>query len=196
LYLEGKDNFYDDSSEKSIKKAKDLKEKIKKEIDDSNNEIFIKHYKNKDKGIPIWVAVEVLSFGTVSTMYANWKNKKVMRKVINSFEIFGSYTKSVPIIHSISLLRNLCAHHARIWNRQLRVQPLSPKKTAHTWISSQHVTNNRLFYALSMIIYLLNTVNPNHTFKQKLENLFNKYPNVDKAAMGFPENRQTEPLWK
>jgi len=44
-------------------------------------------------------------------------------------------------------------------------------------------------------IYLLNIVNPNHTFKQKLENLFLKYPNVDRAAMGFPANWENEPLW-
>jgi abortive infection bacteriophage resistance protein len=47
-----------------------------------------------------------------------------------------------------------------------------------------------------MMIYLLNTVNPNHTFKQKLENLFVKYPNVDGAAMGFPADWRTEALWK
>jgi abortive infection bacteriophage resistance protein len=56
--------------------------------------------------------------------------------------------------------------------------------------------NNRMFYALSMIIYLLNTVNPNHNFKRKLENLFLKYPNVDRAAMGFPADWRNEPLWK
>jgi abortive infection bacteriophage resistance protein len=47
-----------------------------------------------------------------------------------------------------------------------------------------------------MIIYLLNTVNPKHTFKQKLENLFLKYPNVDKRAMGFPASWQDAPLWQ
>jgi abortive infection bacteriophage resistance protein len=46
-----------------------------------------------------------------------------------------------------------------------------------------------------MIIYLLNVINPNHTFKQKLEELFAKYPNVDRAAMGFPTTWQSELLW-
>jgi len=46
-----------------------------------------------------------------------------------------------------------------------------------------------------MIIYLLNTINPNHTFKQKLESLFKKYPNVDRAAMGFPAGWENEALW-
>ena len=47
-----------------------------------------------------------------------------------------------------------------------------------------------------MIIYFLNTVNPKHTFKQKLNSLFEKYPNVDKHAMGFPAGWQNELLWQ
>jgi hypothetical protein len=52
------------------------------------------------------------------------------------------------------------------------------------------------FLFANPLLYLLNTVNPNHTLTQKLEKLFQKYPNVDRAAMGFPANWQNEPLWK
>jgi len=99
-------------------------------------------------------------------------------------------------LHSIVSIRNVCAHHERLWNRKLRIQPLFPRKTKHTWLTDKNIPNNRIYYVLSMMIYFLNTVNPSHTFKQKLENLFKKYPNVDKKAMGFPKDWQTEPLWK
>jgi hypothetical protein len=46
-----------------------------------------------------------------------------------------------------------------------------------------------------MIIYLLNIINPGHSFKQKLGVLFSKYPCIDKSTMGFPINWQKEPLW-
>ena len=46
-----------------------------------------------------------------------------------------------------------------------------------------------------MIIYLLNVINPEHSFKQKLNSLFLKYSSIDKAAMGFPVDWQKEPLW-
>ena len=46
-----------------------------------------------------------------------------------------------------------------------------------------------------MIIYLLNIINPKHSLKQKLANLFLKYPGIDKTAMGFPINWQEEHLW-
>ena len=52
-----------------------------------------------------------------------------------------------------------------------------------------------MYYILSIIIYLLNTITPDHTFKQKLETLFLKYSNVDGRAMGFPDSWRSEPLW-
>jgi hypothetical protein len=46
-----------------------------------------------------------------------------------------------------------------------------------------------------MIVYMLNIINPKHSFKQKLDALFEKYPSIDKAAMGFPIDWQEEALW-
>ncbi len=47
-----------------------------------------------------------------------------------------------------------------------------------------------------MILYLLQTVNPGHTFKQKLQTLLDKYPNIDIRAMGFPSDWAEAPLWQ
>ena len=44
---------------------------------------------------------------------------------------------------------------------------------------------------------LLDRVNPNNTFKNKLILLFRKYPNIDiYKGMSFQENWQEEPLWR
>ena len=51
------------------------------------------------------------------------------------------------------------------------------------------------FAGTAEISFRLNVVNPKHTFKRKLENLFLKFPNVDKTAMGFPADWQNEQLW-
>ena len=169
--------------------------KIREEFDRSDEE-FIIAFKSKYSNPlpPSFILLEITSFGTLSRLYDNLNPGKSRKEIANMFglsdKVFASW------LHSLVYIRNVCAHHARIWNRWLRVQPLFPKKAANTWIMDQQVGNNRLFFALSMIIYLLNIVNPNHTFKQKLENLFKKYPNVDRKAMGFPNNWQTELLWK
>jgi len=169
-------------------------DKIKDEFDRSDEEFIIAFKSNYLNPLPpSFILLEITSFGTLSRLYDNLKPGKSRKDIANMFglsdKVFASW------LHSFVYIRNVCAHHARIWNRWLRVQPLFPKNAANTWIIDKQVKNNRLYYALSMIIYLLNVVNPKHTCKQKLENLFRKYPNVDRVAMGFPVNWQNEPLW-
>ena len=55
--------------------------------------------------------------------------------------------------------------------------------------------NNRAYFILSMISYLLQTVNPKNSFGSRLMKLLSKYPNVDPSAMGFPAAWKNEPLW-
>ena len=168
--------------------------KIREEINRSDEE-FILAFKSKysDPLPPSFILLETTSFGALSRLYSNLKPGKYKKDVAKLFglpdKVFESW------LHSLVYIRNMCAHHARLWNRQVGIKPLFPRHTHHDWIDTNCVSNRRMYYTLSMIIYLLNTVNPKHTFKQKLETLFTKYPNVDRAAMGFPATWRTEPLW-
>ncbi|GHU58525.1 CAAX amino protease [Bacteroidia bacterium] len=169
--------------------------KIQEELDRSDEE-FIIAFKSKYSNPfpPSFILLEITSFGALSRLYSNLKSGKDKRNIARSFGLpdvaFASW------LHSIVYIRNVCAHHARIWNRPLSIQPSFPRSPSNTWLINRQTGINRVYYVFSMIIYLLNTVNPNHTFKQKLESLFSKYPNVDRAAMGFPDNWQSEPLWQ
>ncbi len=169
--------------------------KIQDELSRSDEE-FIVAFKSKytNPFPPSFILLEITSFGLLSRLYGNLKPGKLKKDIAHLFglsdKVFASW------LHSLVYVRNVCAHHARIWNRPMSIQPLFPKNASATWIINRQVGINRVFYALSMIIYLLNIINPRHTFKQKLENLFLKYPNVDRAAMGFPIDWHTEPLWQ
>jgi abortive infection bacteriophage resistance protein len=169
--------------------------KIEEELHRSDEE-FILSFKSKYSNHfpPSFILLEITSFGTLSRLYGNLQSGRVKRDIAKTFGlpdvVFASW------LHSIVYIRNVCAHHARIWNRPMSIQPLFPRNASNTWLINKQVGINKVFYALSIIIYLLNVVNPDHTFKQKLEDLFLKYPNVDRVAMGFPAGWQTEPLWK
>ncbi|MDR1223620.1 MAG: Abi family protein [Tannerella sp.] len=169
-------------------------DKINEEYMRSNEE-FIIAFKNKysDPLPPACIILEITSFGTLSRLYRNLKPSKAKRDIAKSFAlpdiVFDSW------LHSLACVRNRCAHHTRLWNSLIKIQPLSPRRPQRTWLENNTTCSNRIYYVFSMIIYLLNEINPNHTFKQKLEELFAKYPNVDRAAMGFPPAWQNEPLW-
>jgi len=77
----------------------------------------------------------------------------------------------------------------------MRISPLHPRTHKNQWLENKQIPNNRIYFILSIIIYLLNIINPKHSFRQKLTDLFEKYHNIDKTAMGFPADWQEEPLW-
>jgi abortive infection bacteriophage resistance protein len=168
--------------------------KIEEELQRSDEE-FILSFKSKysNRFPPSFILLEITSFGALSRLYGNLQSGRVKRDIAKAFGlpdvVFASW------LHSIVYIRNVCAHHARVWNRPMSIQPLFPRHASNTWLINRQVGINKVFYALSIVIYLLNVINPNHTFKRKLENLFLKYPNVDRMAMGFPAGWQTEPLW-
>ena len=54
----------------------------------------------------------------------------------------------------------------------------------------------KVYYTLSIILYLLQTVNPNNTFAQRFKALLAKYPHIDVAAMGFSFGWDCNTLWK
>lgn len=51
-------------------------------------------------------------------------------------------------------LRNMCCHHARVWNRDFMLNPAEPQKTPNTWIDISKVDKKRIYYRLCIIWYL------------------------------------------
>lgn len=141
---------------------------------------------------PSWITMEVTSFGTLSMMYKGLKGGQSKRALANYYGLSDTVLESW--LHAIVYIRNICAHHSRLWNRSLRIRPLIPRRSNHPFLLNQ-TANNRVFYVLSVILYLLQTVNPQNSFAKRVSNLLEKYPFVDARAMGFPRNWQDEPLW-
>jgi abortive infection bacteriophage resistance protein len=169
--------------------------KIQSELSRSDEE-FVISFKSKYSNPlpPSFITLEITSFGTISRLYENLKSDVVKREISQAFGLADMVF--ISWLHGFVYIRNVCAHHARLWNKPLQIQPLFPRRTQYTWLTDKSVSNNRIYYVLSMMVYFLNTVNPSHTFKQKIETLFLKYPNVDRKAMGFPASQHIEPLWK
>ena len=170
-------------------------DKIQEELKRSDEE-FIIAFKAKYSNHfpPSFILLEITSFGALSRLYSNLKQGKDKKEIAKSLGLPDKVLESW--LHSLVYIRNMCAHHTRLWNRQVGIKPLFPRHTYNDWINTENISNRRMYYILSMIIYLLNVVNPRHTFKRKLNKLFEKYPNVDKRAMGFPDNWYNESLWK
>jgi abortive infection bacteriophage resistance protein len=172
-----------------------LMEKLQVEYDRGDEE-FILAFKNKYTNPlpPSWILMEVTSFGSLSLIYSNLKPGKVKRDIAKEFGLADSVFSSW--IHSIVYLRNVCAHHSRLWNRVMSIQPFIPRRTYSQWLIQNNVPNNTTYFILSMLVYLMNRIKYENDVVERFKNLLTKYPNIHPFAMGFPENWRNEPLWK
>lgn len=164
-----------------------------------SNEVFIKHYNGKYTNPhrpPAWMSLEVTTMGLLSKIFQNLKDTREKKEIARHFQL-GHPKILESWMHSISYVRNICAHHSRLWNRTLTISPTLPKVTRQQWLSSnENVADNKFYAALCCIYYLLKVVNPTTSFREKLVDLIGQYPSLDIAKMGFIEGWSEEPLWK
>lgn len=171
--------------------------KIYQEVSRSKED-FIKEYYNKysEPDIPpVWKTLEVVSFGLLSRIFCNLSDKKLKRSIAREFDVpqplyLESWCKSAVA------LRNCLAHHARTWNRKFPIIPQMPRKLTGYWIDTQNVDSTKIYVHLSYLLYLMNSLNPQNSFKRSFKDLLKKYPNVDVTAMGFPSDWFSQPLWQ
>ena len=144
-----------------------------------SDEDFINAFKNKysDPLPPSWMTLEITSFGALSMLYKNLKPGKEKREIAHYFGLADSVFETW--FHSIVYLRNVCAHHTRLWNRAMSIRPQIPKNPHKQWLQNANVASNRTYFILCMIRYLLQTVNPKSTYAVRLKNLLSEYSNVD-----------------
>ena len=187
-----------------INTYKSIQSFLKRQYNSDKPEVFVSHYLNRYEAPPTppsWMVLELLTLGQVSRLYSDLAENKDKAGIANYFGVHFRVFESW--LHALTYCRNLCAHHSRFWNREFHIQPKIPKKTKFNWIDSRFAINNRSFYYINIIKYLLNVVNPHNSFKVKLEGLLEKYSNTDIRCMGIPSDAignpldwNDEPLWK
>lgn len=169
---------------------------LKKEIDRSN-ETFIGHYNNKythPSSPPCWMGLEVSSMGLLSKIFQNLQKGKEKETITSYFGL-----KDISILenwmHCFSNLRNICAHHGRVWNRRLTYIKL-PIHPTYLFISDRKVYTNKLYATLCSIEYILKIISPNSAFNNRLKDLMKNCPMKQEKEMGFSPNWQNELFWK
>lgn len=173
------------------------RQKLRTELGRSS-EVFIKHYYNKytqPADPPCWMSLEVVSLGFLSKTYENLKLSNAKKKVARNLGL-PHPTVLESWMHAFSYVRNICAHHGRLWNRQLTKTPKFPKRTPANWLSQPPPANNKLFLTLSCLIYLLDCISPGHQWKKRFKDLLQKHPNIETRKMGFPNAWEQEALWR
>jgi abortive infection bacteriophage resistance protein len=141
------------------------------------------------------MSLEVTSMGLLSKFYENLKMCPEKKKIASHFGLPHPYILQ-SWMHGFSHVRNICAHHERLWNRTLSQIPKLPKKPIHPFLANRNISSHKPYGILSCMAYIMNIISPAHHFTVKIKELFKMRPNVDLTQIGFPENWESEILWK
>ena len=158
-------------------------------------EDFINHFKETytNQYPPSWMLTEILPFGVITNIYSNIKNKKIKKRIAQSFGLQVAPFESWLTI--ITVTRNSCCHHARVWNRVFSIRATMPIRMSRPWITLQ-TDPLKVYFDMCIIKYFLDIISPNNDMLDKVNRLFATFPEIDKAALGFPSGWENEPLWQ
>ena len=146
------------------------------------------HNLEKYGELPLWAAVEVMSMGTISSLYGNLINDQhaclgstaTVSAVAKAFGFRASIVKSW--LQHLTTVRNICAHHGRFYNRVMRIRPKMLRRDAE-WASSKE------FPTFLIIKRLYESSWPERwdAMASNLGRIIDSYPDVSLVPMGFPD---------
>lgn len=175
-------------------------EELQKEFKRSQ-EIFIKdhRYRYPNQNADAWKILEVASMGTLSKLYKNLNHQLPEKAMIAKEMGLNLHNELSSWLEAITYVRNMVAHHSRIWSRNMVKRPIenlnNPKGK---WFSNPltQVQTKRPFLIISCMVYLCNEVTPGHQIKTKILDLISSNPNIPIYKLGFLNDWKNEPLWK
>lgn len=178
----------------------DLIQSIKKEtqykaqdgsVQDKKRERFIRHYYDKyhTPELPaVWMVAEVLPLGSWSMIFANLVDRENQKVICKHFGI--NYIVMTSWLHTLTYLRNLCAHHSKLWSRNFTLKPL----IANDY--HQQLKKNSRFSAQAAILkILLDVISPGSEWAKHLRTLIADHPSIDINKMGFQEDWKSDRFW-
>ncbi len=174
------------------KKNLDALHKALKRSDESFIKRQLKKYSNVTP--PIWVVSEVMSFSLLSKWFHCLRVSGLRKKIAKIYGVHPTFLESW--LHHLTVVRNNCAHHSRLWNRKFnRTSPKKPQN--HKVITpDDFVPDHQSFNTFTIILYLSDIISPQHSLRKKFIALVQEYSSVPLGDMGFPEDWHQRPIWK
>lgn len=171
-------------------------------IVERSRETFVEHYKKKyGLPLPFWVAIEIWDFGLLSWFFSGIKNSD-QRFVAEKYGI-GHGKKFESWLRSLNFLRNLCAHHSRVWNRNIIDQPQLPPSGLlpdFDRFAGKEDLIARSFLLFCILQYLMKQICPGSSWGERFKTLMSEFPTsatgrAPESDMGCIEGWETWDLW-
>ena len=165
-----------------------------------SSELFVKHFEAHYEGypnLPCWVVTEIMSFGLLSRMYSGLLDQ-CQSPIANRYSLQKGDLESA--LHHLSYVRNVCAHHCRLWDRKWDIAPKLPHN--QYWQPPLVPQRDRLFVTLLLIYRILKRCPSQNLFaidwRRRINELLRTPPTAPNALshMGMPPKWHDHPYWK
>lgn len=153
-----------------------------------HHEAYLKHFiDDLGQDIPLWACVDLMTMSDISFLY-KISEDPIKKAVATHYglTINAGHLILGGFMHSMTIIRNLCAHGSRLFNRLFEQKPsLNKKEQSLLIVNSDGTKDNAHLYGFILIMKRLLTVEEFLDFKQRLLLLTKKYPFVDMKYYGF-----------
>lgn len=146
---------------------------------------------------PCWLVVETLTIGQLSSMYRNLRRRADRTAVAQSLGLTAPVLESW--LQTYVRVRNICAHHGRLWNVGLGVYPAIPTSASVAWLANPAAlptrSVRRLYPVLVSLQSVLKTISPRSGWASRLRALVEPRPQMNLLGMGVPEGWSDDEFW-
>lgn len=164
-----------------------------------SSETFVVHYRSRYTEPfmpPVWAIVETMSLGTLSRWFENTRDTDVKKEVMKGL---GLPTIEVleNVLHALTPVRNVCAHHGRLWNRRLAMSLPVIKRMRDRLVppDAPYHQAHHLFNYLVVMEALMCAINPRSSWAGRLIALLETVGTAEHRAMGFPDDWKQRKPW-
>jgi len=170
-------------------------ERQARQIDHRKHDNYIRFYAETYTDPPLppsWAMTEELSLGGISHLYRGLAHDRDRKQIAHYFDLPQSVLGSW--LHTLTFVRNICAHHARLWNRELAVPPRWPGNLPKPDGDNRTQPPRRYITIAAMLCYLCKQIAPDSGWLAKLVDLTEEYPSIPRERMGFMPDWQDQLL--
>lgn len=162
-----------------------------------SKETFVQHYREKydhPARPPIWAICELLTLGQLSKWLGNIKLRSDRQAIAHRLKL--DEVVVCAFAHHLTHVRNLCAHHSRVWNRKLTFTMTLPKRPSELATQFNPLEERRIYNTLVMLAWCIRTVSPDTTWPARLQKLLRERTNGELKAMGAPVDWMARAPWQ
>jgi len=169
---------------------------------ESSREVFIEHYKRKyTKPFlpPLWQVTELMTLGEISMWTKATRDNALKDAMAKELGLPNKETLE-GTLQLLSYIRNICAHHGRLWNRRTVKRAPNIRTFRDSMVieidGAQRQPQNSIYNVLVILSKTLRHQSPDTSFPIRVRKLVETRLGWQRDAMGFPGDWRSRPIWQ